>query len=407
MDKALAFLKGLWSSIAGTVVGLWNSALTTIRGLWKSVINIGALHRIIERGGDSKRSLPSKVFYYLRPVIVLIIILYNAVIIYRFSHINGDELQYPQVVIAEVPHDSPPGTRLPDGSGKCAGSEVVAVTSYILDVLVNQNVWVPGDPFYKIGWFGLAPFEAGPFLDNKASFQKGALTAVRRISVELVDLLGRARGTSAADDDLQAARGALQWNERAWIFNPFDSRVPLLSTSAAQSYRSAIKQLTDYNTRLQNCDALFDPRSDNLFQFLDRVANHIGGISDQLSQRAKAERWSVESKTFVPSETGNNLGIFDWRADNQFYEAHGAMWAYHGIMQGARVDFGQVVQQSNLDQIWDRMEGHIAESAALNPLIVSNGAEDSLYFPAHLSAMAVNMLRARANMTELREILNR
>jgi hypothetical protein len=53
------------------------------------------------------------------------------------------------------------------------------------------------------------------------------------------------------------------------------------------------------------------------------------------------------------------------------------------------------------------MEGHIAESAALSPVIVSNGAEDSLFFPAHLSAMAVNMLRARANMTELREILNR
>ena len=395
MDKVLGFFRGLWGSIVGTA-----------RGLWTSIKNVAALDRIMKRGGGEKRSLPSKLFYYLRPVIVLVIIVYNAVIIYRFSHINGDELQYPQVVIAEVPHDSAPGTRLPGGEGQCAGSEVVAVTSYILDVLVNQNVWVPGDPLYKIGWFGLAPFEAGPFLDNKASFQKGALTAVRRISVELVDLLGRARGTSAADEDLQAARGALQWNERAWIFNPFDSRVPLLSTSAAQSYRSAIDQLNSYNVRLQSCDALFDPRSDNLFQLLDRVSNHIGGITDNLSQRAKAERWDVDNKTFIPGP-GNNAGIFDWRADNLFYEAHGAMWAYHGIMQGARIDFAQVVQQSNLAQIWDRMEGHIAESAALDPIIVSNGAEDSLFFPAHLSAMAVNMLRARANMTELREILNR
>ncbi len=397
MDRVIAFFKGLWGSIAGTV-----------RGLWRSVIGIGALDRFFKRGDPGqKRSLPSKLFYYMRPLIVLLIILYNAIIIVRFSHINGDELQYPQVVIAETPHGVTPGTRLTGGAGECAGSEIVAVTAYILDVLVNQNAWVPGDPFYKIGWFGLAPFEAGPFLDNKASFQKGALSAVRRVSVELVDLLGRARGTSAADEDLQAARGALQWNERAWIVNPFDSRVPLLSTSAADSYRSAIDQLTEYNRRLQNCDALFDARSDNLFQFLDRVANHTGGITDQLSKRAKAERWDVPSKQFVPAPEGNNRGIFDFRADNLFYEAHGAMWAYHGIMQGARVDFGQVVQQSNLDQIWDRMEGHIAESAALSPIIVSNGAEDSLYFPAHLSAMAVNMLRARANMTELREILNR
>jgi hypothetical protein len=271
---------------------------------------------------------------------------------------------------------------------------------------VNQNVWAPGDPQYKFGYLGIASFEAGPFWDNKASFQRGALRAARRISVELVDLLGRARGTSAADDDLQAARGALQWNETAWIFNPFSERLPLLSTSASASYRQAIELLDRYNARLQACDALFDSRSDNLFQLLDRIANDVGGLTDTLAQRSKAERWDVETKMMVPGP-GNNLGVFDFRADNFFYEAHGAMWAYHGILQAARVDFGEVVRQSNLTQIWDRMETHVAETAALDPLIISNGSEDSMVAPAHLSSMAVNMLRARANMTELREILNR
>ncbi len=397
MDTILQFFSGIWQAIVAFFKGLW----VTVRGL-------SGFQRLSKarRAGLAGKSKVQKALYYGWPLIAVVVIIYNAIIIYRFSHINGDELQYPQVVLAEAPHEVPPGAPMNDGTGQCARSDIVAVTSYILDVLVNQNTWVPGDPFYKIGWFGLASFDSGPLLDNKAAFQRGAMRAVRRISVELVDLLGRARGTSSADDDLQAARGSVQWNESAWLFNPFDSRNPLLATSAANSYRSAIRNFDAYNTRLQACDALFDPRSDNLFQLLDRIANDVGGITDTLSKRAKAERWDVASKTFVPAD-GNNNGIFDFRADNLFYEAHGAMWAYHGILQAARTDFGVVIRQSNLDQIWDRMEGHIAESAALQPLIVSNGSEDSLFFPAHLSAMAVNMLRARANMTELREILNR
>jgi hypothetical protein len=53
------------------------------------------------------------------------------------------------------------------------------------------------------------------------------------------------------------------------------------------------------------------------------------------------------------------------------------------------------------------MEQHIAESAVLKPVIVSNGPEDSMFQPDHLSVLAGNMLRAHANMQELREVINR
>ena len=344
-----------------------------------------------------------QIVFYARPALALLVILYLGSAFARLSLTAGDELGYPQRVLTE--NVGTPGERLPDGSG-CRPSQIVATTAYILDVMVNYNVWAPGDPQYKLGWFGVYGFEGGPFFDNKAAFQIGALNAVRRISIELVDLLGRARGTSAPDTALQDARGLLQWNERSWIINPFSARLPLISTSAAASYRDAKAQLEIYNQRLASCNALFDARSDNLFQLLDRIANEIGGMTDQLASRSKGDRWDPATKTFVPGD-GNNLGVFDFRADNLFYEAHGLMWAYHGLMQAVRADFADVVAQANLGQIWDRMETHIAESAALDPMIVSNGREDSLFAPDHLSAMAVNMLRARANMTELREILAR
>lgn len=351
-------------------------------------------------------------------ILLTIVLLYTVICAVRFKETDGDEIGYPQQVLAGVEYQANPGSPLPEGGaaststtsgtseGPCAPSYTVRMLTHILDVLVNENLWIPGDPQFKTGWFGLVSFEDGPIFDNEASFQLGALRAVRRVSVELVDLLGRARGTSGVDEDLAAARGALFVDERAWRINPFDSKLPFIATPARVAYREATGHLQSYDARLGACEALFDSRSDNLFLLLDRIANDIGGMTDTLARRSKGQRWSVAEKKMVPGE-GNDWGLLDFQADNLFHVAHGQMWAYHGILQALRVDFGNTDRQSNLGQVWDRLERHIAETAALDPLIVSNGREDSVFQPDHLSIMAVNMLRARANLTELREILNR
>jgi hypothetical protein len=355
------------------------------------------------------RSKFGRVMYFIRPVLALSVIIYMTVLIVKTTIIHGDELTYPQRVFLDQEFVVPPGQRIPnpqEGGPVCEPSQIVAVTSYILDVLVNQNTWLPSDPQYKIGFFGVVQFGSTPWFDNKANFQMGALRAVRRVSIELVDLLGRARGTSAANPLLEDARNALQWSERSWVINPFDDRLQLISASATASYRNAIRALNDYNDQLMNCNATFDSRGDNLFQLLDRVSNDIGGMQAELAERSKGLRWDIEAKQFVEG-SGNNRGFFDFRADDLFYRAHGLVWAYHGIMQAARIDFGDIIAGANLTNIWNRMEQHIAESATLKPLVVSNGREDSLFQPDHLSVLAGNMLRAHANMQELREVINR
>lgn len=349
--------------------------------------------------------------YFLRPLLALLVILYTVAAILRLSVLSGDAMDYAQPVLA--PAAAPEQVAAPMGgdaqeqvaAAACHESEIADMTARIVEIIAQENVWVPADPQYKIGWFGVFGFAPGPFFDNKAAFQIGAMRVVRRVSVELADILGRIRGTSAPDDDLVAARGFLQTQERAWIFNPFDARLATFATSAASAYADAAERLHAYNDRVAACDATFDARADNLFQLLDRAANEIGGMVDQLSQRASTGRWSVEEKMMV--DQGWGFGFFDFKADNLFHEARGMMWAWHGIMQAARADFADVIAQRNLDSVWDQMEIHIAQSAALNPLVVSNGAEDSLLAPAHLASMGVNMLRARANMTEIRGILDR
>ena len=198
----------------------------------------------------------------------------------------------------------------------------------------------------------------------------------------------------------------LQRDEQTWIFNPFDGKRPLLATSAASSYDNAISQFEDYNRRLAACEALFDARADNLYQLLDRITKDLGSSVDRVARRSQGEVYDVSTHSFTDGE-GNDWGWFDMRADNLFHEARGRMYAYHGLLQGARIDFAEVIEKRDLADVWDRMESHVAEAANLSPWIVSNGREDGFLMPDHLSVMAENILRARANMTELRDILAR
>ncbi len=386
--------------VMNRVVDMWD---------WtRRVLGFDRIKREVRAEALAGRSLFARILFWVRPAVAGVVLLYVLLLVTRFSVIHGDELGYPQRVIEPPPsvNLATPGTALPDQPGTCRRSQTVAVTAYVIDVLVNQNTWIPMDPQFKVGWLTLASFESGPLFDNKASFQLGAGRAVRRMSIELADFLGRARRTSAADADLVSARSFMQFSERAWFINPFDSRNPFISTTAAQAYRSGIEDYRRFNDRLAACDALFDARSDTLFLVLERIANDIAGASEELASRSKGERWDVASKTFVPGE-GNNLGFFDFRADDLFWRAHGMMWAYHGILQGMREDFADAIAQNNAGPIWDRLEGHVAEAAAMRPLIVSNGRADSLFQPDHLSQLAVSMLRATQNILELREVIQR
>lgn len=380
---------------------------------WDRLRGFFGFHRLTKKGrGDDLvgRGFLRRIGYFIRPVIMLIVLIYLGTMIWRFSFVRGETLDYPQTILTAA-NPVATGQETEAGGGTagantCARSRIVQVEQALIDLLVNQNDWAPATPQYKFGLFGVIPWEATPFFDNKASFQTGALGAVRRVSIELTDTLGRIRGTSGADPALEAARGELQRDEQTWIFNPFDSKRPLLATSAASSYANAIKQFEDYNDRLAACEALFDARADNLYQLLDRITKDLGSTVDRVARRSQGEVYDVATHTFVDGE-GNDRGWFDLRADNFFHEARGKMYAYHGLLQAARIDFAEVIEKRDLADVWDRMEAHVAEAANLSPWIVSNGREDGFLMPDHLSVMGENILRARANMTELRDILAR
>ena len=269
----------------------------------------------------------------------------------------------------------------------CRRSMIVDATADLIDFNVNQNAWLSSNILYKLGLFGL-PWDRTPYFDNKAAFQRGVNQAIRRTAIELVDTLGRVRGTSGIDADLQKARGNLQFDEETWYFSlsPFGPKTPTPSF-----YRAAIKDLKSFNTRLEKCEAVFDARSDNLLLFVDRIANDIGATSAILRERSE----------------NYNSGWFDTRADDRFWFAYGQLYGYYGILTAAKVDFQDIIAQRGLTQLWNELEEQLRAALNIQPAIVSNGAESGWLMPAHLATLGFYLLRARSNLVEARLVLDR
>ena len=395
---------------------MFDPIIDAIKALWRGFLALFSF-RLPEpyEGGPEKfrkTRTAGRVFWRGGLLIILFLFLiWNAHFFWHVLWTRGHDLAYPRHVLNQA-ELLPSGEAVSADGGTedartCDRSQIVDMQVFLLDFLVNQNEWIPSMPQYKFGVLGMIPFEATPFFDNKASFQTGMIFALRRTAVELVDVLGRERGTSAADEDLETARGRLQSDERTWWFNPFDDRRPFGPVQpSSRLYANAIPLYERYNTRLAECEALFDARADNLIQFLDRIARDMGSTIDQLSTRSTGTRYDPNLDTFVQGE-GNDRGWFDFRADNLFMQASGTMYAYHGLLQAARIDFAGVIENRSLGNVWDRMERNIAEASALSPLIVSNGRQDGVLMPDHLSIMSETMLRARTNMSEIRDILQR
>lgn len=318
-------------------------------------------------------------------ILVLLIIFYGQ-FIYRTQIWHGFDPAFVQAYKFDE-RTVPAGNPLPGEANRCQDSAVVAISAALTDQNVNQNAWVSSTLLYKLGLFGL-DWDNTPFMDNKASFQRGVNQVVRRTAIQLADNLGRVRGTSGINNDLQNARGNIQFDESTWYFgtDPFGFKTPTPSY-----YRAAVESWNKFNTSLVSCDAVFDTRSDNLLQFLDGMASDLGNTSDILRRR---------SEEF-------NAGWFDTRADDRFWFAYGQLYGYYGVLSAAGSDFAQVIRERNLTNLWNDTLSQTRAALRIQPAIISNGEESGWIMPSHLATMGFYVLRVRSNLVELRSVLDR
>jgi hypothetical protein len=270
--------------------------------------------------------------------------------------------------------DDDPAFAAPAAAGG-GGSRAVAIAAALLEREVDDHQWVANDPF----------FLPGAVLDNMPNYQQGIVAALSRFGIEMTDQIGRTRGSSQADADLDKAAGLLKYPGDIWLFDFSTSWAPTASSEA--QYRAARAALVSYNQRLSGGSAVFERRADNLLATLERIAADLGSAS------AVIDRHIVE-------EAGSPL---DFEADDIFYRNKGRLYGYYLLLRELGVDFEKVILDRDLAHAWAQMLETFETAATMQPWVVLNGAPSSQFVPSHLAAQGFYLLRAR---TQLREVTN-
>jgi len=271
----------------------------------------------------------------------------------------------------DVQYSVSKGEQLPNGS------RAVTIAIKLIERETQDSTWTANKPIVF----------PSSMLDNMPNFQVGQIYAVSRFAIEMTDVLGRTRGTSQVDEDLDKASGLLKYDGTIWHWDPSTSLLP--TASAEKQYRAATKSLRRYNERLNDGSAVLDRRADNLIAFLERVSNDLGSVSATLDQRA----------------IGSNLGWFDTDADDIFYSTKGRLYGYFMILRELGVDFQSVLAEKNVENVWQQMLDSLRTAAEMDPLIISNGANDGMFAPSHLAVQGFYLLRARTQLKEVSNIL--
>ena len=258
-------------------------------------------------------------------------------------------------------------------------SRAVAIAADLVSREIDVHQWTPMQPF----------FVPAAILDNMPNFQRGIMAALGRFSTEMMDQVGRTRGSSQVDRDLEQARGFLNEQPNIWIWQPSVSVMP--TATSAQKYRAGRDKLIAYNKRVAAGQAVFERRSDNLQALIDRIANDIGSDS------------AVSAQHIV--ERGGDL--FDLQCDDIFYFNKGRLYASYLLLRELGSDFQNVVRDRDLTNAWHGMVETFRIAAELHPWVVWNGYPDGLLVPNHLAAQGFYLLRARTQLREISSILQK
>ena len=289
--------------------------------------------------------------------VLVVLVLYYPVGMIIVHKINDD----PSFDVVDVPQGA---------------SKAVALAAALIDREVNQTSWPANDPFFMPGYA----------LDNMPNFQHGIQQALARFATEMADQLGRSRGSASADPDLTQARSLLNYAPDIW----YVSSASIAANSETQ-YKEARLKLLNYNKRLTAGQATFEPRADNLLGTMDRIGKDLGAASNAIDQEIDlyAGDW------------------YDLKADDVFYYNKGLLYGNALLLRDLGVDFKAVLDERGAGKIWQRMIDSMIEGASLQPLIVINGSPNALVEPNHLTAQGFYLLRARTQLEELSDILQK
>lgn len=245
----------------------------------------------------------------------------------------------------------------------------------------------------------------GLLMDNMPAWEYGVLIQVRELSRAMRESFSRSQSQSTEDSDLAKAEPRFNFSNNSWA-------VP----ASESEYRDGIKYLKRYRDRLANVDdpqAQFYARADNLRFWLSSVESRLGSLSQRLSASVGQRRLNTDlaNDTAARQSTqapADQIIKTPWmQIDDVFYEARGGCWALIQFLKATEQDFAEVLDNKNarvsLQQIIRELEQ--TQQPLFSPIIL-NGSGFGL-LANHSLVMASYISRANAALIDLRELLSK
>lgn len=240
-------------------------------------------------------------------------------------------------------------------------------------------------------------------LDNMPSWEFGVLVQVRDLARALRNDFSRSQTQSQENVDLALAEPKFNVDNTAWAF-----------PRAETEYREGLKALDRYLVSLadvQQQDAQFYARADNLNDWLAQVEKRLGALSQRLSASVGQVRvntdLSGDAQATQSTQKPDQIQVkTPWlEIDDVFYEARGATWALLHFLRAMEVDLHDVLEDKNarvsVRQIIRELE---AAQQPMNSPMILNGSPFGA-FANHSLVMANYIARANAAIIDLRRLL--
>lgn len=256
------------------------------------------------------------------------------------------------------------------------GSESVATAIALIDREINTHRWTSSDPF----------FYPGAALTRMPAFQRGIVASIARFTIELSDQIARTRGSSGVDEDVQKANGLFNYSPYVWMFDLSTSWLP--TASSETQYRAGMQALIRYHTRLSQKQAMFEKRSDNLLEALNRMAADLGSSSAEIA-------------SYTEGKEKSSFGS----AGELFYHTKGRMYGNYMLLKALEKDFAGVIEERQLGPTWDKMLESLRVGMSFGHFFVLNFDPDSTVLANHLTSQGFYLMRARTQMREITDIL--
>ena len=296
-------------------------------------------------------SYPKHWLWWLLPVLPVVLLLYYGIGM-GLAHVIDDDPDYG------------PGTVGP------VESRAVAMAARLILREVDEHKWVANDPF----------FNPSALLDDMPAYQTGIVAAI----ADFTNQLTAASVDNGGDDqELSRAAGFLKYPGTIWKFDSRTSWAP--TASSEKQYRAAARNLLVYNERLTRGDTHTQRDAAALAALLRHLGDAMDAGANRVDAHLAAPRWV----------------LFDAQADDLFYDAKGRAYAQSLILRELGWDFAQVISQHDLGEEWQAMLTALRQAAALKPLMVIAGHDDSTFLPNHLANQGFRLLQARSRLAKV------